>query len=141
MWLHTVSYRKLERTGQHLPREDGSINNMNVVSTVDLSVQIDNGSSASESTIGSDLGCTNPVVGAAGRGCLWQTGNILFNGLVGGRDLELDSRVLLDSCHHALDASNDGTSVGIVLEVRGLAHEDAERAVDGKRTAGCGSSA
>ena len=122
-------HRGKEENGNS-PREYGCINDVDVVGTVDLSVQIDDGRSTSEPAVSSNLGCANPVVGATSSRGLWQTGNILFNSLVGRWDLKLDGWVLLDSCHHALDTSNDGSGIGIVLEVRRFAYDDVKCAVD-----------
>src|SRR4051812_26835873 len=99
------------------PREDGSINDVNVLRAINLGVQVDDGSSTSEAAIGSDLGCANPVVGTTCAWSLWQTGNILLDSLVGSRNLELNDWVLFDGRHHALDASDNGCSIGIILEV------------------------
>lgn len=90
---------------------------MNVLCSVDLSVQINNRGSASKSTVSSKLSGTDPVVGAARRWGLWQTGDVFLDSLVDIGDLELNLGVLLDGLDHALDSSNDDIGIGLVVQV------------------------
>jgi hypothetical protein len=52
--------------------EDTGINNKDVVSTVHLSVQVDDRCAAVQTTVRSDLGCAHPVVGTTLGGGLVQ---------------------------------------------------------------------
>jgi hypothetical protein len=56
----------------NLPRENGSINDVNVVSAIDLCVGVNDGGTASKTAISAHLGRSDPVVGAAGTGSLGQ---------------------------------------------------------------------
>jgi len=46
--------------------EDTCVNDKDVICAVDLGIDVDNGSTSSESRIGSKFGGSHPVVGAAG---------------------------------------------------------------------------
>lgn len=62
-----------------LPREDGSINNVDVVGAVDLQVGVDDSASALETAVSADLCGTDPVVGTASRRSLGKAGDVVFN--------------------------------------------------------------
>ena len=66
-----------------LPREERRVDDVDVLRSVNLSVQIHNGCSASKAAVGSDLGGSDPVVGATGSWCLGKAGNVCLNRHVG----------------------------------------------------------
>lgn len=65
MCLIAVSTRASLLYRRKLPREEGSVYDVNVFGAVDLSVGINNASSAGQTAIGSDLRCADPVVRTA----------------------------------------------------------------------------
>ena len=72
--LHYVSRRGREEEGDGIPWEDRSVNNVDVVCTIYLSIQVDNCISTSKTTIGSDLSCSDPMVGAT---VLWPQAKLV----------------------------------------------------------------
>jgi len=131
---------------------------MDIFSTIDLSVYIDDGRSACSTTIGAQLCCTQPVVSTMGGWCLGKlvngsqqgsthcrrftyTSYIGFDRRVSGRNLKLDGRILSDGLHHALDTHNHNVGVRLVLEIGCFTNKHAESAIDRKRTSRCGAMA
>ena len=56
------------RVARHHTRENGGIDNVEVVGTIDLGVEINHGAATLAAIIGADLGGTHPVVGATSTG-------------------------------------------------------------------------
>lgn len=54
----------------NIPREDGSIHNVNVVGTVNLCVGVNDRGTARKTAISAHFSTTDPVVGATGSGGL-----------------------------------------------------------------------
>jgi hypothetical protein len=119
---------------------------VDVVSTVDLSVQVDDRGTTGKTAVRSNLGSTDPMVSTTSRGSLGQlikrvsycsqensektyAGDVVLNRLARSGNLPRDGRNLGDGFLHALDTSNNRVSVGLRLKVRSLGDNHAECAV------------
>lgn len=102
------------------PGEDGGIDDVDVLSAVDLSVSIDDGSAAIQAAVSSDLGGTDPVVGTTGSSGKRQALDIGLDGDVGGGDLEDDLGELGEGSLHVLDGLDDSVKILLGLEIGGL---------------------
>ena len=66
-----------------LPREERRVDDVDVLRSVHLGVQIHDGCSASKTAVGSNLRGSDPVVGATRSWCLGKAGDVRLNRHVG----------------------------------------------------------
>lgn len=117
-------------------REDGCINNEEVLHAVDLGVGVDNGSAVLETRVGTHLAGTHPVVAAAATSGLRVVLKVSVNGGVLSGEDHLDLLVGSQSGDDHLDGALGGGKIVLVVDVGGLGNDHVETRSDSGATPG-----
>ena len=98
-----------------MTREDGRVDDKQIVSAINLSIRVNNCCSTSQATVCSHLGGTDPVVGTTSSRSERKRLDIIPSSDVGSRNFPDDLRDLGNDLLKVLNASDDGLKIRLVL--------------------------